>query len=115
MHALTIPDVSILAFLCQFVNHLGDIIWNNNEHNIAIFNLPTKPIKLGCEAYCCYVMFLNILSWSTFFYPTRFRLMLVSFLFEGFGFVTFQNEDDADSACEEQFHIINDKKVGTGW
>ena len=40
-------------------------------------------------------------------------LMLVSFLFEGFGFVTFQNEDDADSACEEQFHVINDKKVGT--
>ena len=33
------------------------------------------------------------------------------FWFEGFGFVTFQSEDDADSACEEQFHVINDKKV----
>lgn len=32
-------------------------------------------------------------------------------MFEGFGFVTFQNEDEADSACEEQFHVINDKKV----
>ena len=30
---------------------------------------------------------------------------------QGFGFVTFQTEDDADSACEEQFHMINDKKV----
>ncbi|CAH3120387.1 unnamed protein product [Porites lobata] len=29
----------------------------------------------------------------------------------GFGFVTFQNEDEADSACEEQFHVINDKKT----
>lgn len=32
-------------------------------------------------------------------------------MFEGFGFVTFQTEDEADSACEEQFHVINDKKV----
>lgn len=30
---------------------------------------------------------------------------------QGFGFVTFQTEDDADNACEEQFHMINDKKV----
>ncbi|XP_020607573.1 RNA-binding protein Musashi homolog 2-like isoform X1 [Orbicella faveolata] len=29
----------------------------------------------------------------------------------GFGFVTFESEDAAESACEEQFHLINDKKT----
>ncbi|KAJ7387815.1 Chromatin assembly complex, subunit 3 [Desmophyllum pertusum] len=29
----------------------------------------------------------------------------------GFGFVTFDSEDAAESACEEQFHLINDKKT----
>ncbi|CAH3155642.1 unnamed protein product, partial [Pocillopora meandrina] len=29
----------------------------------------------------------------------------------GFGFVTFETEDAAESACEEQFHLINDKKT----
>ena len=32
---------------------------------------------------------------------------------EGFGFVTFESEDAVESACEEQFHLINDKKVIT--
>lgn len=35
------------------------------------------------------------------------------FLCEGFGFVTFESEDAVESACEEQFHLINDKKVIT--
>ena len=29
----------------------------------------------------------------------------------GFGFVTFESEDAAESACVEQFHLINDKKT----
>ena len=30
---------------------------------------------------------------------------------KGFGFVTFESEDGAESACVEQFHLINDKKT----
>lgn len=50
---------------------------------------------------------------KTFGSVTESKLMFdkVTHRHRGFGFVTFQTEDDADSACEEQFHVINDKKT----
>ncbi|XP_029184523.1 RNA-binding protein Musashi homolog 2-like isoform X1 [Acropora muricata] len=50
---------------------------------------------------------------KTFGSVTESKLMFdkVTNRHRGFGFVTFQTEDDADNACEEQFHMINDKKT----